>query len=183
MQSLLTKYNLASFDYIKLDIEGSEWQLFRQDVNLGWLSGVKLMSLEVSMLSRSGFHPRFTMLLVPSTQLQRSFAHTVVLLLTRLLRYSVAEGVFTMAMMSRLSFSCLSCVCPTHLRESIVPSASTAMQVHPYKALPGDEDHLVTALKSRGYDMSKHGEYEVWASQDLHPFLRPKQTPPALLPI
>ncbi|CAL8466429.1 g5965 [Coccomyxa elongata] len=101
MQSLLSKYNLTSFDYIKLDIEGSEWQLFRQDFNLGWLTGVKLMSLEA----------------------------------------------------------------------------------HPYKALPGDEDHLVTVLKSRGYDMSRHSEYEVWASQDLHPFLRPKQTPPALLPI
>ena len=47
VQSLLRKYDLATFDYIKLDIEGSEWQLFRQDESLAWLDGVKLMSLEV----------------------------------------------------------------------------------------------------------------------------------------
>ena len=62
MQSLLTKYNLTSFDYIKLDIEGSEWQLFRQDFNLGWLSGVKLLSLEVRMLLPKTF-PCFQSLL------------------------------------------------------------------------------------------------------------------------
>lgn len=52
VQSLLKKYNLASFEYVKLDIEGSEWQLFRQDKNLEWLNGLKLMSLEVRI-----FHP------------------------------------------------------------------------------------------------------------------------------
>ncbi|BDA51194.1 hypothetical protein COCOBI_18-0710 [Coccomyxa sp. Obi] len=97
VQSLLKKYNLASFDYIKLDIEGSEWQLFRQDESLEWLEGVKLMSLEVH---------------------------------------------------------------------------------HGMNTLPGDEDHMVTMLKSRGYDMSRHGEYDVWASQDLHPFLRHQQAAP-----
>lgn len=50
VQSLLKKYNLASFEYVKLDIEGSEWQLFRQDKNLEWLNGLKLMSLEVRIL-------------------------------------------------------------------------------------------------------------------------------------
>ncbi len=53
VQSLLRKYKLASFDYIKLDIEGAEWQLFRQDENLEWLDGVKLMSLEVRTAART----------------------------------------------------------------------------------------------------------------------------------
>lgn len=44
-----------------MDIEGTEWQLFRQEENLEWLKGVKLMSLEVRMLLSSfssWFHPK-----------------------------------------------------------------------------------------------------------------------------
>ncbi|BDA51193.1 hypothetical protein COCOBI_18-0700 [Coccomyxa sp. Obi] len=96
VQSLLKKYNLASFEYMKLDIEGSEWQIFRQDDNLEWLKGVKLMSLEV----------------------------------------------------------------------------------HPSLTRPGDQDHMAMVLRSRGFDMSQHGEYDVWASRELHPFLREEQPAP-----
>lgn len=53
VQSLLHKYNFPNFEYIKLDIEGSEWQLFRRDDSLAWLKGVKLMSLEVSCTCNS----------------------------------------------------------------------------------------------------------------------------------
>ena len=86
-----------------------------------------------------------------------------------------------MALLSWLSVLGYMCLCPSHLRksQSCMLSASTAVQVHHgMNSLPGDEEHMETVLRSRGYDMSRHGEYDVWASPDLHPFLRHKQAAP-----
>lgn len=60
--------------------------------------------------------------------------------------------------------------------ECMLPSG---VQVHHgMRTLPGDEEHLVSALGGMGFQVSKHGEYDVWASKDLHPYLRHKHLPP-----
>jgi len=47
MWDLITKYDLETIDFLKVDIEGSEFDLFNSDI--GWLSRVKKIAMEVHL--------------------------------------------------------------------------------------------------------------------------------------
>ena len=66
VQSLLSKYNLESVDFMKMDIEGEEIKIFDDQVDLTWLNKVKALNIEVhgdsdvlqkilSILEKNGF--------------------------------------------------------------------------------------------------------------------------------
>jgi FkbM family methyltransferase len=66
IQSLLSKYNLKTVDFMKMDIEGEEIKIFDEQADLTWLNSVKTLNIEIhgdsvllqkilSILERHGF--------------------------------------------------------------------------------------------------------------------------------
>ncbi|MFW6130260.1 MAG: FkbM family methyltransferase, partial [Atribacterota bacterium] len=47
IQYLINKYNLNKIDFLKCDIEGSEFSIFDEKEDLNWLKKVKYISMEV----------------------------------------------------------------------------------------------------------------------------------------
>lgn len=44
--TLMKKYNISSFQYAKIDIEGSEYQVFTEKTSKDWISGFDMLSME-----------------------------------------------------------------------------------------------------------------------------------------
>jgi FkbM family methyltransferase len=47
IKAIIAKFNLPAIDFVKMDIEGEEVQLFDFDRDLGWLNNVKSLNIEV----------------------------------------------------------------------------------------------------------------------------------------